>query len=47
MQQKIAQFHLPRGFSIMPVLIHVNGVSEAVIDAHYFSHLVDFTEIFR
>lgn len=45
MQHKISQFHLPRGFSIMPVLIHVNGVNEAIVDAHYFSHIVDFTEI--
>lgn len=45
MQQKIAQFYLPRGFSIMPVLIHVNGVNEAILDQQYFTHLIDFTEI--
>lgn len=45
MQQKIAQFYLPRGFSIMPVLIHVNGVSEAILDEQYFSHIIDFAEI--
>lgn len=45
MQHKISQFYLPRGFSIMPVLIHVNGVSEAVMDEQYFSHIIDFTEI--
>ena len=45
MQEKIKQFYLPRGFSIMPVLIHVNGVTESVIDAQYFSHLIDFSEL--
>ena len=45
MQQKIAQFYLPRGFSIMPVLIHVNGVREAILDEQYFTHIIDFTEI--
>lgn len=45
MQQKITQFYLPRGFSIMPVLIHVNGVTEALLDEHYFTSVIDFTEI--
>jgi AAA+ ATPase superfamily predicted ATPase len=45
MQEKINRFYLPKGFSIMPVLIHVNGVTEAVIDAHYFSHIIDFSHL--
>lgn len=45
MQDKISQFYLPRGFSIMPVLIHVNGVTDAVADAEYFSHLIDFSSL--
>lgn len=45
MQQKINQFYLPRGFSIMPVLIHVNGVMDSVIDAQYFSHIIDFSDL--
>ncbi len=45
MKKKIADFYLPRGFSIMPVLIHVNGVSEAVIESGYFSHIIDFKEL--
>ena len=45
MKQKIANISLPRGFSVMPVLIHVNGVSDAVVDERYFSHIIDFSEL--
>lgn len=45
MKQKINNFSLPRGFSIMPVLIHVNGVSESVDDEQYFSHIINFSDI--
>lgn len=45
-QQKLTAFSLPRGFSILPVLIHVGGVDDSVIDESYFSHIIDFTEIF-
>lgn len=47
MQEKIKRFYLPRGFSIMPVLIHVNGVTESVIDAQYFSHIIDFSQLLQ
>ncbi len=36
-KEKISRISLPRGFSCWPVLIHVNGVSDAVIDSGYFS----------
>lgn len=45
MKQKLSNFHLPRGFSIMPVLIHVNGVNDRITESEYFSHLINFTEI--
>lgn len=45
MKKKLSDFHLPRGFSIMPVLIHVNGVNDRVTESEYFSHTIDFTEI--
>ncbi len=44
-KQKLEQFYLPRGFSIMPVLIHVNGVSESVNEAQYFSHIINFSDL--
>lgn len=29
----------------MPVLIHVNGVSDTVVDQQYFTKIIDFSEI--
>ena len=38
-QEKIDRMSKPRGFSCRPVLIHVNGVSDEVIDADYFAKI--------
>lgn len=45
MQKKIDAIKLPKNFSFRPVLIHVNGVSEEVIDAEYFAQIIDFSEL--
>jgi AAA+ ATPase superfamily predicted ATPase len=45
MKQKLDNIFLPRGFSIMPVLIHVNGITEGVTDTQYFSHIVNFSDL--
>ena len=29
----------------MPMLIHVNGVSDDLVDKDYFSHIIDFSEL--
>lgn len=44
MKQKLDKFVLPRGFAIIPVLIHVNGISDNVRDSDYF-RAIDFGEI--
>jgi hypothetical protein len=44
-KEKISRLSLPRGFSCWPVLIHVNGVSDAVSDSGYFSHIIDFSSL--
>jgi uncharacterized protein len=44
-KQKINQLKLPRGYSCNPVLIHLNGVTDAIVDAGYFAHIVDFSKI--
>ncbi len=41
-QQKIARLKLPKHFSCFPVLIHVNSVSDGVLDANYFTKIIDF-----
>ncbi len=42
--EKINRISLPRQMTVLPVLIHVNGVAEAVIDADYFYAIIDFGE---
>ncbi|MDN3504018.1 MAG: ATP-binding protein [Rhabdochlamydiaceae bacterium] len=46
-EQKIDRLSIPRGFSIRPVLIHVNGVMPSVIEEGFFSTIVDFSELFN
>jgi AAA+ ATPase superfamily predicted ATPase len=43
-QKKIDNLALPKNFSYRPVLIHVNGVQETVIDCGFFAAIVDFGE---
>ncbi|MDR3624873.1 MAG: hypothetical protein P4L16_07035 [Chlamydiales bacterium] len=47
MKEKLMCLKLPRGFSCRPVLIHVNGVSEEVVDSGYFASIVDFSELLK
>jgi hypothetical protein len=45
MDAKLKALKIPRGFSLRPVLIHVNGVTEDVIDADYFAAIVDLSQL--
>lgn len=47
MREKLSKLALPRGYSVLPVLIHVNGVSESLLDANYFSHVINFSELLK
>lgn len=44
-QQKIDRILLPKHFSYRPVLIHVNGVQEQVVDSGFFSAIIDFSKL--
>ena len=46
MEKKIENLSVPKGFSIRPVLIHVNGVSQAVRTSEVFNEIVDFSQFF-
>lgn len=46
-QEKIRNMHLPRGFSVRPVLIHVNGVTDGVEESGFFAHLIDFNALLK
>lgn len=46
-QEKINRLKRPKGFSCRPVLIHVNGVSQDVIDKDFFSNIIDLSQALR
>ena len=44
-EEKTKRLRVPKGFSIRPVLIHVNGVEEGVLDEGYFDKVIDFGQL--
>ena len=44
-KEKLSRLQLPKGFSCCPVLIHVNGVQDSVVEAGYFRACIDFSTI--
>ena len=42
-QNKIDALKRPKGMSCRPVLIHVNGVDDTIMDEDYFSSIIDFS----
>jgi len=45
--KKMKRLSFPRGYSIRPILIHVNGVSRGVIESEQFNQIVDFSDFFN
>jgi AAA+ ATPase superfamily predicted ATPase len=43
-KNKIRALKRPKGYSCRPVLIHVNGVTEDVIDCDYFTAIIDMSD---
>lgn len=43
--QKMKRLIKPKGFSCRPVLIHVNGVSDEVLENGFFNNIIDFGEL--
>lgn len=43
-QKKMDSLYYPKGYSCRPVLIHVNGVHEDVVDSGFFVNIIDFGE---
>lgn len=46
-KQKSACLALPKNTAILPVLIHVNGVQESVLDCQFFYEIIDFGDLLR
>lgn len=44
-RQKIERIALPKHFSYRPVLIHVNGTSDAVVEEGYFSKIINVGDL--
>lgn len=42
-KERLKNLIVPKQFSIRPVLIHVNGVSDDVVDERYFDEIIDFS----
>ncbi len=42
-QKKIDNLKRPKGYSCRPVLIHVNGVTDHLLEEDYFASIVDFS----
>lgn len=45
-QKKIDRLARPKHISCRPVLIHVNGVNEDVVETEYFAAIIDFSTLF-
>lgn len=46
MKEKINRLKTPKQYFCRPVLIHVNGVSDELLDSNYFSQVINMTEFF-
>lgn len=42
MQSKIHALKIPQGHAVLPVLIHVNGITEEVENSAFFARVIDF-----
>jgi hypothetical protein len=47
MEEKSKRLKIPRFCSIRPILVHVNGVEESVLEAGYFDKIIDFGQLLQ
>ncbi len=46
-QEKISRLKLPKQYSVRPVLIHVNGVHDSVLESEFFATILDFGSLLQ
>lgn len=46
-EEKISALAIPKKFSIRPVLIHVNGVTEELEESGFFAHIINFSDLIK
>ncbi len=44
-KEKISRMSIPKNYTCVPVLIHVNDISQSIIDQDYFVHSIDICNI--
>jgi uncharacterized protein len=44
-KRKVEALITPKHLSIRPVLVHVNGVAEPVLEGDYFDKMINFGEL--
>ncbi|MBP9726939.1 MAG: ATP-binding protein [Gammaproteobacteria bacterium] len=44
-KEKIKHMTVPKNFSIIPVLIHANGISESLEDTQFFPYILNITDL--
>ena len=44
-KQKIVRLKLGRGVACLPILIHVNGVADRIIEEDFFYRIIDFKDL--
>jgi len=45
MKEKISRLKTPPNISRRPILVHVNGVTDELLEAQYFSEIIDFGQL--
>lgn len=46
-KQKINAILVPRNMVVLPILVHVNGVTESLLDQRYFHSIIDFSDLLK
>ena len=46
-KEKLKKLAIPRGYSLRTVLIHVNGITDPLEESNFFSHIIDFSQLFE
>lgn len=46
-KEKISRLAIPHGFGIVPVLLHLGGVSDKVYETNYFYRIIDIADFLQ
>lgn len=46
-EEKVKALKVPRGYSVVPVLFHISGVSCNVVESEYFYRIIDIADFLR